>query len=630
MGLVLFSLATLLRADGFQCHPYQSLPHDSTIFFDTSAALDFDDILTIQFTEPYQAEALGLTRDAVWIKTVFNPKQACLTPSWNLQFGNPYLDYIDVYILQNNRLLAHYELGDRRSRPADLSPQRLPAVPLSPYLDTDTADELVIFARLASQNSISTDMVFITQAQIQAKDAPIIIVSAFIAASLLLIILFSVILFFVTRHIAALYFIILVSSYSFVLATIYGWMHYINLPSDPWVVIVQPIIILSFILLSNALLNIQPNYPRIYLALLVIGLGLIFLTVTGAIFDDLQTPLRFVHSLAIVSLLTILVLSLLMVRQNLIARFYFAMFGIMVIAIVIRILAIYGLVPANFVMANLFAFAIAFQLIVLFFIMLGYYYRNFIKLQTELQQLQLEQELVSQRKLFLRLLSHEFMTPLAIGSAAGRNLADDLDDLAKQNVAPHIVRQMQQDLHTQQRARQRLQDLVNQCLEADYEVNRFEEGYTTLAQFSRIFYQSLNKIDQRPRIIVEWDFEPESLSEQHSTLKIKGDAEPLVMALNMVVNNALKYSKPDQNVIITVSLDKAQLIIAVRDFGIGFDQDNEITQAFKRGRNTQSTSGLGLGLFISQEILQRYHGKLTIEPQQPGSLVSLSIPLDSK
>ena len=99
----------MLRADNLQCHPYQNLPHHSMIFFDASAALDFDDIQTIEFTEPYSAKALGLTRNAVWIKTHFNPKQACLTPSWYLQFGNPFLDYIDVYILQNNRLLAHHE-----------------------------------------------------------------------------------------------------------------------------------------------------------------------------------------------------------------------------------------------------------------------------------------------------------------------------------------------------------------------------------------------------------------------------------------------------------------------------------------------------------------------------------------
>ena len=82
-----------------------------------------------------------------------------------------------------------------------------------------------------------------------------------------------------------------------------------------------------------------------------------------------------------------------------------------------------------------------------------------------------------------------------------------------------------------------------------------------------------------------------------------------------------------QRSIRTASICDAQLTIDVRDFGIGFDQKKHIIQAFKRGGNTKSTSGLGLGLYISQDILQRYHGSLTIETQQPGSLVSLSIPL---
>jgi len=617
----------MLRADDLACNPQQNLPHHSMIFFDTAAARNLNDIKTIKFTESYHPEALGLTKDAVWIKTAFNPEPACLEQNWFLQFGNPYLDSIDVYILQNEALVAHYELGDRRSRPAHLNPQRLPAVPISPHFNSESTDGLVIFVRLASQNSISTDMTFITQAQIHTQDLPVLILSAFVASALILLLVFSVILWGLTRQVALLYYIITLLSYGYILATVYGWMHFWGWPSDPWILIAQPVLILSFLLLSNAILAIHQTFNKTYKVLLATAIFLVVLSLISGLIDHLQPALKTVHSLGVLLLLTLLGISGLMVKNNSIAKFYFLVFGVMILALVVRILAIYNVVPANFLLAHLFSIMILIQLIILFFVTLGFYYKHYLALLKQQQQLELEQQLVSQRKLFLRLLSHEFMTPLAIGGAAGRNLADDLNDLAKQDVAPHIIHQMQQDLQTQQRARQRLQDLVSQCLDADYEVNRFEQGFTTLNTFNRIVYQNLNKIEQRPRIIIEWALQPERPSEPQNSLRIKGDAEPLVMAMNMVVNNALKYSKPDQNVIITFAIHDAQLIIAVRDFGIGFDQDTDITQAFKRGRNTQSTSGLGLGLYISQDILQRYNGQLIIEPQQPGSLVTLQVPI---
>lgn len=611
------------------CKHQLNPPNNSMMFFDSSATLSFETIRSTTFSEPYQAKALGLTRDALWIKTQFDPQQACPSNSWYLQFQNPFLDFIDVYMLQGDTLIKHDQLGDRREPLVDALPRRLPSLKIKDLHSSDlaqTTQPIDIYIRLASQNSINTHLSFVSEQSILEQEQPIIIMSAFIGAALVLLLLFSLILLAITYQTAVIYYIILLVSYSYILATVYGWLHLWSIPSDPWVLIAQPLVILSFLLLSNAVLGIKNSYKRTYILLMSLAIFLVIFSLLSSFFDHLQPAIKTVHIMGVFILIGLLVMSSLMVKNNTIAKFYFLVFGVMIVALIIRILAIYNFVPANFFLAHLFSFMILFQLIILFFVTLSYFYQRYLNLLQQQQQLQMEQQLLDQRKLFLRLLSHEFMTPLAIGSAVTRNLADDLADLNRENVAPHIIRQMQKDLQTQERARQRLQDLVNQCLEADFEVNRFEDGRTSLAKFSQAFYQSLNKIEQRPRLVINWLFKPEDID----TDTIKGDAEPLIMAINMIVNNALKYSPADQSVIITLALEGAQLTIAVRDYGIGFDLDKDILKAFKRGRNTQNTSGLGLGLFISQDILQRYQGELTIEPQQPGSLVSLSIPLDSE
>lgn len=640
MGFLLLNLAFATQANAQECVHTLNPHHNSMMFFDSSASLSFDAIRATTFTEPYQAKALGLVRDAVWIKTSFDPNQtkpqtqsqtqsqACHGYSWYLQLQNPFLDFIDVYVLQGDTLIKHDQLGDRRPVPADSIPRRLPTVKIAdlyPIYESTQHQPLEIYVRLASQNSINTHWGFISEKGIIEQEQPIIIMSAFIGAALVLLIIFSMALWAITRQIALVYYLMMLVSYGFILATVYGWMHLLAIPSDPWILIAQAVLILNFLLLSNAILGIKPLYKKIYTALLAMALFIIAFSLVSSYLDQLQAAIKIVHFVGISILSSLLIISSIMVKKDIIAKFYFVIFGIMTAALMIRIMAIYDFIPANFFLAHLFSFMILLQLIVLFFVTLIYYYKHYLNLLKQEQNLKIEQELLDQRKLFLRLLSHEFMTPLAIGSAAGRNLTDDLSDLSKENVAPNIIRQMQQDLQTQKRARQRLQDLVNQCLEADFEVNRFEEGRTSLAKFSRAFYQNLNKIEQRPRLVIDWEFKPEDID----SLKIKGDAEALVMAINMVVNNGLKYSKSDQTVNINLHIKEAKLHIAVRDYGIGFDLDKDITKAFKRGRNTQNTSGLGLGLYISQDILQRYNGQLIIEPKQPGSLVTLWVPLVS-
>ena len=64
--------------------------------------------------------------------------------------------------------------------------------------------------------------------------------------------------------------------------------------------------------------------------------------------------------------------------------------------------------------------------------------------------------------------------------------------------------------------------------------------------------------------------------------------------------------------------DKA--FLAVRDHGSGVDpQDRDrIFRRFERATNPRNVSGLGLGLFISRQIVEAHGGRLTVEGAQGG------------
>ena len=68
----------------------------------------------------------------------------------------------------------------------------------------------------------------------------------------------------------------------------------------------------------------------------------------------------------------------------------------------------------------------------------------------------------------------------------------------------------------------------------------------------------------------------------------------------------------------------------VEDTGIGVPGDDapHLFERFHRGRNSSSYPGNGLGLTIVASLAESHGGRITAEPQEPGSRFSLWLPVD--
>lgn len=99
--------------------------------------------------------------------------------------------------------------------------------------------------------------------------------------------------------------------------------------------------------------------------------------------------------------------------------------------------------------------------------------------------------------------------------------------------------------------------------------------------------------------------------------KVLGDEERIGQVINNLVSNAVKYSPKADKVIIRLKSDKNNVYVAVEDFGIGMHNDhlNRIFERFYRVYDTTDKTfpGLGIGLYISSEIVKRHGGKLSVE-----------------
>lgn len=93
------------------------------------------------------------------------------------------------------------------------------------------------------------------------------------------------------------------------------------------------------------------------------------------------------------------------------------------------------------------------------------------------------------------------------------------------------------------------------------------------------------------------------------------------MAVNNLLDNALKYSSKENKVMVKLLKDKANLFLHIIDEGPGIadSEKKKIFEKFYRVGNeaTKRAKGTGLGLYLTKKIVAAQHGKIFIENNQP-------------
>lgn len=110
---------------------------------------------------------------------------------------------------------------------------------------------------------------------------------------------------------------------------------------------------------------------------------------------------------------------------------------------------------------------------------------------------------------------------------------------------------------------------------------------------------------------------------------IEIDSARFDQVVTNLVDNALKYSAAGEPVELQV-IDGEDVELRVIDRGIGLDEPTKdrIFEAFGRGANAEHYQGIGLGLYISQQIVARHGGQIraAARPDAPGAMFSVTLP----
>lgn len=103
--------------------------------------------------------------------------------------------------------------------------------------------------------------------------------------------------------------------------------------------------------------------------------------------------------------------------------------------------------------------------------------------------------------------------------------------------------------------------------------------------------------------------------------KILIDKDKIILVLHNLVENSIKYTNEGEiKVKIEFSKEHKQFLVSVKDTGVGVpkeEQDKIFTRFFRAGNASKvDTEGTGLGLYITQHIIQSHGGKIWFESEE--------------
>jgi len=174
------------------------------------------------------------------------------------------------------------------------------------------------------------------------------------------------------------------------------------------------------------------------------------------------------------------------------------------------------------------------------------------------------------------------------------------------------------------------------------QTERLEELVTDLLNTSKIQVGKLEMNKKKfdidatvSKIIIDFQYSNEThqiIKEGKINENIFGDQSRIEQVLDNLITNAIKYSPNANKVIVGLKKENNNVIISVQDFGRGIPQEKiaRIFERFYRIYETEdmNSTGFGLGLYISSEIVKGHGGKIWVESKEgKGSTFSFSLPL---
>lgn len=211
-----------------------------------------------------------------------------------------------------------------------------------------------------------------------------------------------------------------------------------------------------------------------------------------------------------------------------------------------------------------------------------------------------------EQRRFINDISHEIRTPLTVIKGNVENI------MARPEAT---VKEVNEDLYT----------LIN---EVEY-MNEMTSGMLTIVRNSNKANNTKDtNVSDIVRNVIEIYGELSSVSQRAliasiDNVNMRASREKIKQLLMILLDNALKYTKEGDKIIVNLKATAKGCLLTVSDTGIGVaDEDlGMIFERFYRAKNAQDYEGTGLGLSIAKSIVDSYNGTIEARHNIPSGLI---------
>lgn len=216
-----------------------------------------------------------------------------------------------------------------------------------------------------------------------------------------------------------------------------------------------------------------------------------------------------------------------------------------------------------------------------------------------------------------------------------------VDDAAHELRTPIAITQAELELALQKpRTNKEYRQVINVSYE---ETKRLGELVHNLLFLSRGHLQDIhNSLKAVPinslvlKVVEELKDRSESTPKISSSLRSKDkvlvNPELMQIAITNILENAIKYTKADGQIIVNTTAKKDFVILSIKDTGIGMGLDETLKafDRFWRAEASRHKKGYGLGLPLAKQIIELHGGMIQINSvPQEGTTVRVSLPIHS-
>lgn len=218
---------------------------------------------------------------------------------------------------------------------------------------------------------------------------------------------------------------------------------------------------------------------------------------------------------------------------------------------------------------------------------------------------------------FISIASHELKTPLTSIKATMQVLAKhEFDNEKDRKIHPFVIRANKQV--------KRLSEIVDNLLD----VGRLSQEKVQLNNSHFLLYEAI--IDCTTEIFsVVKTHQLEIAGEHH--IEVFADKFRIEQVVVNLVSNAIKYSPQANKVLIDIQKQDGEVKISVRDFGIGIPAEHMpylFGRYYRAHETSKAFSGIGLGLYISYELIKRHNGDMGVNSEEgKGSTFWFTLPI---